>query len=295
MLRPGAAGPCRRPGARAALGAALLGLRGRPTGTRPPGRGRGRGRRPGAGAGAGAGASSGSVQAPGDPEALEDVPWDGWYEIFGPAEGERPPSAALLQNDEDWKRFQAERLAEALRLPEDEARRRVESLITLLPDMERTILHMDMGQLTPLVANLDRLGKRLVQLRLKFLRSNLPSLIAANRYLLTEEWAACEAKIDAAVELLGYGSVAELEQQSDLLRDAPGVLDVGALEEVLGDMREQFVTGPDVEREFQESYVAAMLPEKLREGRRQQQWRKQGEEPMAENLEVKRTRDRHMR
>ena len=293
MLRPGAAGPCRRPGAWAALGAALLGLRGRPTGTRPPGRGRRRGRR--AWAGAGTGASSGSVQAPGDPEALEDVPWDGWYDIFGPAEGERPPSAALLQNDEDWKRFQAERLAEALRLPEDEARRRVESLITLLPDMERKILHMELGQLKPLVANLDLLGKRLVQLRLKFLRSNLPGLIAANRYLLTEEWAACEAKIDAAVKLLDYGSVAELEQQSDLLRDAPGVLDVGALEEVLVDMREQFVTGPDVEREFRESYVAAMLPEKLREGRRQQQWRKQGEEPVAETLEVKRTRDRHMR
>ena len=97
------------------------------------------------------------------------------------------------------------------------------------------------------------------------------------------------------MKLLDYGSVAELEQQSDLLRDAPGVLDVGALAEVLADMREQFVTGPDVEREFRESYVAAMLPEKLREGRRQQQWRKQGEEPVAEHLEVKRTRDRHMR
>ena len=90
-------------------------------------------------------------------------------------------------------------------------------------------------------------------------------------------------------------AVAELEQQSDLLRDAPGVLDMGALEEVLVDMREQFVTGTDVEREIRESYVAAMLPEKLREGRRQQQWRKQGEEPVAENLEVRRTRDRHMR
>ena len=191
-MRPGSGTP---PAARGAAGAA--GPSGQPWAFVPDYSRRRRAPRPGGGA-----AESALLLGPGAGAAAERVhrAWD--------EGGARLPVAKVRA------------LAAEIGIEDAEAARRTDALLRLLPGLESKVMTMQVKALGALVRDLRAVAQRAVRLRQLLPRADISRLVARNAWLLLDEWAAVEARLEEAVFMLNT-----YQRSAEEMRCPDGVAD----------------------------------------------------------------------
>ena len=141
-------------------------------------------------AGAGPAGPGPGPSSSGPPNAGDAPPWrllPNYSRTHAKRELSRGPFAGELEAEISWEAWEAgdgkrrvkeSALADALGVGVEEARRLTGSLCTLLPSLEAKVTVMRLDRLVQLVTNLDRVGRRVVQLRGLFPGADLGRLVS---------------------------------------------------------------------------------------------------------------------
>ena len=113
-------------------------------------------------------------------------------------------------------------LAAEIRIEDAEAARRTDALINLLPGLESKVLTMQVKALGALVRDLRAVARRAVRLRQVFPTTDISRLVArsGNAWMLLDEWAAVEARLEEAVFMLNT-----YQRSAEEMRCPDGVAD----------------------------------------------------------------------